>query len=728
MCCLLRRKNQGCFVVPSNSQKIKFIKGVVLSGFLLSGEYVLAQDDDMGAVNLNKVMIHGAGSDEQIEQSGFEVDVIEVGEYKNFSADINQIISSSPGVIIRESGGLGSSFKLSLNGLSENQIRYFIDGIPMESFGSALSLNNFPANLIRRIELYKGVAPISLGADALGGAISLTTPDLTEELFDVSYSLGSFNTHKTALFTQASNDQGHFLRISSFLNHSDNDYWMDDVVNTDEFGNVLGTKRAKRFHDQYTSGMFNLKTGIAGTKLADELSVSATYAENNNNYQHPDKSANELFGDYHTRNNTKLVSVIYKKIFDGMKVTAYALGGEITETTYDTSSKEYDWNGDYTNSSDVNEGEFDTKSIFERKDKVTRGSLSGDYSINEVSNLSANISTNYLKRSGSDEVNKANVHFAAPNWEKKAVLGVSYGLKPLDSIFSGTMFAKQYWYEGQISADLYDDLEENVIVEKGVDMSATGFGFTSRYLVLDNAQLKLSFERAYRLPEADEILGSGTFIYPNPELQKEKSDNLNLGFLVSSGVDGWYIKSDTNIFYRKAEDFISYVARQVVRGSYENTDSVKVQGLETSFSLLFNEKYSVVFNGTYQDMTDQTKFNETGQKNSGLGERMPNEPYLFGNIKAGFVFNTPAYDRVSTSWTINYVKEYFLYRQDLGDPDTKNTIPSQTTHDFNADYSFGTGKYNVSFTASNIFDTAAFDNFSIQKPGRAYYLKFRYFN
>jgi len=728
MCCLLRRKNQGCFVVPSNSQKIKFIKGVVLSGFLLSGEYVLAQDDDMGAVNLNKIMIHGAGSDDQIEQSGFEVDVIEVGEYKNFSADVNQIISSSPGVIIRESGGLGSSFKLSLNGLSENQIRYFIDGIPMESFGSALSLNNFPANLIRRIELYKGVAPISLGADALGGAISLTTPDLTEELFDVSYSLGSFNTHKTALFTQASNDQGHFLRISSFLNHSDNDYWMDDVVNTDEFGNVLGTKRAKRFHDQYTSGMFNLKTGIAGTKLADELSVSVTYAENNNNYQHPDKSANELFGDYHTRNNTKLVSVIYKKIFDGMKVTAYALGGEIIETTYDTSSKEYDWNGDYTNSSDVNEGEFDTKSIFERKDKVTRGSLSGDYSINEISNLSANISTNYLKRSGSDEVNKANVHFTAPNWEKKAVLGLSYGLKPLDSIFSGTMFTKQYWYEGQISADLYDDLEENVIVEKGVDMSATGFGFTSRYLVLDNAQLKLSFERAYRLPEADEILGSGTFIYPNPELQKEKSDNLNLGFLVSSGVDGWYVKSDTNIFYRKAEDFISYVARQVVRGSYENTDSVKVQGLETSFSLLFNEKYSVVFNGTYQDMTDQTKFNETGQENSGFGERMPNEPYLFGNIKAGFVFNTPAYDRVSTSWTINYVKEYFLYRQDLGDPDTKNTIPSQTTHDFNADYSFGTGKYNVSFTASNIFDTAAFDNFSIQKPGRAYYLKFRYFN
>lgn len=49
----------------------------------------------------------------------------------------------------------------------------FIDSIPIKNFVSALSLNDFPVNLIKNIKVCKGVVPTSLRADALGGAINI---------------------------------------------------------------------------------------------------------------------------------------------------------------------------------------------------------------------------------------------------------------------------------------------------------------------------------------------------------------------------------------------------------------------------------------------------------------------------------------------------------------------------------------------------------------------------
>lgn len=45
----------------------------------------------------------------------------------------------------------------------------------MNYFGSSLSLNNFFANLIDQIEVYKGDVPIHLSSDALRGAIKAVT-------------------------------------------------------------------------------------------------------------------------------------------------------------------------------------------------------------------------------------------------------------------------------------------------------------------------------------------------------------------------------------------------------------------------------------------------------------------------------------------------------------------------------------------------------------------------
>ena len=73
------------------------------------------------------------------------------------------------------------------------------------SLGSATNIATviiqYP-HLVEQIEVYKGVVPISLGADALGGAINVITPALDQDLLDISYTYGSFNTQTASVFAQ----------------------------------------------------------------------------------------------------------------------------------------------------------------------------------------------------------------------------------------------------------------------------------------------------------------------------------------------------------------------------------------------------------------------------------------------------------------------------------------------------------------------------------------------
>ena len=115
----------------------------------------------------------------------------------NSTLDLSHALDRISGVRIRETGGVGSNSTFSLNGFSGRQVRFFIDGVPMENFGTSFQINNIPINLAERIEVYKGVVPISFGADALGGAVNIVTTKRAGRYIDASYSYGSFNTHKS---------------------------------------------------------------------------------------------------------------------------------------------------------------------------------------------------------------------------------------------------------------------------------------------------------------------------------------------------------------------------------------------------------------------------------------------------------------------------------------------------------------------------------------------------
>src|SRR5690606_21573166 len=114
---------------------------------------------------------------EQLKTSGFTVNAVDLTPFRNLNTDLNAVLAHTPGVKVRQSAGMGSSSEFSVNGMSGKQVLYFLDGVPLDVYGSAMTLADIPANLAERVEVYKGVVPVSLGSDVLGGAVNIVTGD-----------------------------------------------------------------------------------------------------------------------------------------------------------------------------------------------------------------------------------------------------------------------------------------------------------------------------------------------------------------------------------------------------------------------------------------------------------------------------------------------------------------------------------------------------------------------
>lgn len=676
--------------------------------------------------DLSEVVVSGKHVATQLEESGFSVYLVNTESARNLNTDINQVLKQTPGIHIRETGGLGSGFKVSLNGLSGNQLRYFLDGVPMENFGSALTLNNFPVNLVESVEVYKGVVPVNLGADALGGAINIRTVNKMANFLDAAYAFGSFNTHRLSLngrYTHAS--KGFYLNGLAYFNHSDNDYRMKSVPVYDlELGNKIGDLSVRRFHDRYRSGMFTLTAGLHNRKFADIWSASISNAANHKQYQHPDNNILRVFGGFAAKNHSLLSSTNYEKQFGPVVLRTYAVAGRVVQTVADTSSRKYNWAGDYIDRPvDDPKGELALRrSLFEMKDIIAKGRVGLGYRPQSGHHIEFNGVHDFLWRRGQDLVDEFNYSFRSPNQLHKTILALAYTFSNRNESLELTAFAKQYVYGGKISAT---DAAGNESTSR-LAFANTGYGVAVAYKVNGAFLVKASWEKTYRLPEAHEILGDGIYVDPNQDLLPESSHNVNAGFRLYRRWDTWSLQSEANAYYRRSQDFIRFNPLGPF-GQYENLRSVSTLGMEASLGVGFREWVSFDFSLTFQSLTDRNELDE-GLPNINYKSRIPNVPSLFGQVQVG-VFplqNFPEH-QFGLRWGLRFVDEYFLIWENLGNPGGKHTIPAQLVQDASVEYGFHDGTYNISLAVENLFDQTIFDNYNIQKPGRSFSVKVRYF-
>jgi outer membrane cobalamin receptor len=418
----------------------------VLAGalFVLNGtaqDTVKRSNAELKAVQVRAV---SAGS---LQQSTRAITVIDARKYYNRPATALALINQSPGVRIRQDGGLGSKADLSINGISGRQVKFFIDGIPADLLGAGNRINIFPVNAIDRIEIYKGVVPIELGSDALGGAVNIVTRHDLSNYLDASYSIGSFHTHKAALNIHRRINNHFFVQAGSFLNASRNNYRIMAGV-PDAMGNPL-QKKVRRFHDGYRDRQLHTEMGVVKTSWADLFSVHASWYAMDKDVQN-NLIMTEPYGAVIRDERTLNTGIRYNKqaLLPRLNVSFFANAGQVKEHFIDTSYNAWTWDGKVYERR-IAYGEISssrTNLLFNTKNRVGRALF--DYVIDSSNTVSFSITGSWFARTGEDSIAEkyyGHDYYGHRVKMQKNTAGLAWQRRVTNELTSVTAI-KYFWY------------------------------------------------------------------------------------------------------------------------------------------------------------------------------------------------------------------------------------------------------------------------------------------
>lgn len=682
------------------------------------------------ASDLNNIEIVTKGALRKAREQAYAVTVIKTEDLYNTGSNLNEVLNSTAGVRVRQDGGLGSSFSFSLNGFSGKQVKFFLDGIPMDNFGSSLTLNNFPINLAENIEIYKGVIPITLGSDALGGAVNIVTRKDANYL-DASYGYGSFNTHKTNInYAFTSPKTGFTTRAKVFHNYSDNNFKVKVAPIDLQTNQRLPIQYVKRFHDKYQSATANLEMGVVNKPYADKLIVGLIASKNDKEIQ-TGVIMDQVFGA-RTTNSTSLIPTLkyYKKdIFtDGLDIKLNVAYNTSKNKFIDTTKVKYNWLKDKINTTSAEA----YRSQLENKESETIVTSNIAYELTKQHQISVNYQFSNFNRESKDIENPNNISLKFPQGLQKQTYGLAYQAKFKQ--FNGTLFSKYY----HLKANTFKQVLGSTNIESlEIALNNFGHGVAMSYFLGSKIQIKTSFERTFRLPEVTDLLGDGLFIRRNIDLKPENSLNFNLGLSYEKNLNNLNkLKVDVNYLLRKSENFIrlDQSQSQPVDRQFVNIGKVNTTGYEINLEYDWKKRLHISSNITYQNIIDKQQFlsstNLSGTSTSpnfNYNFRVPNIPYLYGNLNLNYnISKINLKNKFQIGYSLNYVKEYFFTPNQLG-ANNQDNIPTQLSHNALISYAIDNGKFNISFEVDNITNEDLFDNYLLQKPGRSLFINFRYF-
>lgn len=682
------------------------------------------------ATELDEVVVVSNGVT-RLKRSAFNAVALDTKALQNSTQNLSEALAQAPGMKIRESGGVGSDMQLMMDGFTGKHIKIFIDGVPQEGVGSSFGLNNIPVNYAERIEVYKGVVPVGFGTDAIGGVINIITKKNWNKWFlDASYSYGSFNTHKSYVNFGQTFRSGLTYEINVFQNYSDNNYYVDTPVKDFTTGAINKKKieHVKRFHDTYHNEAVIGKIGFVDKKWADRLMFGFTYSHMYKDIQTGVRQE-VVFGGKYRKGYSIMPSLDYRKrdfFVRGLDVVLTANYNKNMTNNVDTSSYEYNWRGEMRPLRMPGEQSYQNT----RSDNNNwNGTLTANYRIGKAHTFTFNHVINAFRRSNQSLLNEDSEANAIPKETRKNISGLSYRLMPTEH-WNLSVFGK--YYNQFIAGPVATSSAQDDYIRTTNSVSAMGYGAAGTYFILKSLQAKLSYEKAYRLPTNEEMFGDEDLETGDISLRPENSDNVNLNLSYNETFGKHSVYVEGGLIYRNTKDYIQRNISDLSGGkygaTYVNHGRVETKGYNISVRYGFANWVSVGGNFTQMNVRDNVKTVTSGTNQESLtyGARMPNLPYQFANSDVTFYWRNlwKKGNTLSVTYDNLYMHSFPLYSEAVGS-ESEFVVPTQFSHNLTLSYGIQNGRYNISFECRNLTNEKLYDNFSLQKAGRAFYGKVR---
>lgn len=682
------------------------------------------------ATQLAEVIVVG-NTLSKVKNSALNATAVDTRELVNTTKTLSEALSKAPGMKIRESGGVGSEMAVTMDGFSGKHVKVFIDGVPQEGVGSSFGINNIPVNFADRIEVYRGVVPVGFGSDAIGGVINIVTPKRQRRWFlDASYSYGSFNTHKTYVNFGQTLSNGLKYEINAFQNYSDNDYWIDAPVEDFATGGINKNKleHVRRFNDTYHNEAIIARVGFVNKPWADRLMAGFTYSHM---YKEMQTGVRQeiVYGQKHRHGHSLIGSLEYGKrnIFtSGLDVAVTANYNRNITVNVDTASVKYNWRGETDKLNSPGEQSYQNSRANNNNWSAT---FTTNYRLNENHLFTVNDVFNSFNRSNDDLLASTVSTDEIGKITSKNIVGLSYRYMP-NTKFNLTAFGKQY--HQYVSGPVALSAAQDNYVKSSRSVDAFGYGAAGTWFMPFGFQMKASYEKAYRLPTIEEMFGDEDLEVGDMSLKPETSHNVNLNLSYNATFGNNIIYVEAGFIYRDTRDYIQRNILALSGGksaaTYVNYGKVDTKGFSISARYNFSKWLSLGGNFTQMNVRDNMK-TAMGSTvaNVAYRERMPNLPYMFADSDINFYWHGLGAKRnvLTVTYDNQYTHKFCYYASNIGSNNNDYMVPNQFSHNLTISYGIKNGRYNLSFECRNFTNERLYDNFSLQKAGRAFYGKVR---
>lgn len=693
----------------TKEQKVEVNSGTITVSFRL----------EEASTSLNEVVVSAKSQEQMKREQPTSVTIMDMKQLEGRSLSFNDILNQASGVKVLQKGGLGTSSRMFVQGLDGKGIGIFVNGIPMGSSDEYQS-SAIPTDMIKDIEIYKGVIPANLGGDGLSGAINIITKDFYHDHLEASYEIASLNTHRiNVMGKKYIKDSGISLDANAFFDYSDNNYlfkspYVDSIIRCD--------------HNAYRN--FGAHVGVSFTKQwFDMMSFYFGYDNTYKELQGGMVVIQSKIGHTHKKNRNFLTTQTFSKtMVDGkIKVDLSSMVEYSIENIIDTSSIRYNWDG--TTEKRVIPGEWGSfpNNSDDRYWNI-RELLNVKYIINDIHSINWNTSFKFDQKDPSDPLNDEYSAYSATMYASKLqalVSGLSYGVDLFDSRLKNELSGKYFYHHSEVLPTNEGVITNELTTTKNTS-SSFGCSEALAWNIYKELTFKASVSKAVRIPVSYEIFGDGMMIVPSPNIIPEKSFNVNVGVNWLVNQKGYpNLRLDVNAFYMNVKDMIRLFATESMKMSYINLDNARILGIEGEINADFTSWLGANINFTYQDSRDNTQEAVGGGPNWHYDYRIPNMPYCFGfasidlhkndllckNSYSTFFAEVDYTHAFSYSWAMN--------------SNSSLMIPEKWNVNIGIRQSF-LDCYHISFEVHNLLDNELWSEFRYPLPGRSFHVKLRY--
>ena len=672
---------------------------------------------------LSDVIVLGKSKAQRHREVPSAITIIDSQELKYKTATLNEILDNAAGIKVAQQGGLGNASRIIIQGMDGKRIGIFINGMPMGN-SDEFQFSSIPIDMVDEVEIYKGIIPAWLGGDGLGGAVNIRLKDFKKNHLEMAFEAASYNTYIGSLqLKHYLGKTSTALHAGATMNYAKNNYSFSSPF---ELGRII-----HRDHDAYTHGGFNV--GISSQQWwfdQFDLTLSADYYRKEiqgglmnvqNNIQHA-----------FTRTRSASTSLSLEKSFLKGKLTAqfHSIVGFSLVNQVDTSHYCYDFIGN----------RFPSGSGRGEIGAVPNDSHDRHTTVRELLNLTYKIGNNQLVtwttnyrygcKMPKDELADSYSRLPTSGYPSRLhsiVSGLTHELKLYGGKFTNELGIKLFNHHSEVLP-----FAEAIMLQDKLKAStnhSTMAGWSEAmalHLLPNNAlTLKASVQSTVRMPIAEELFGDGVLLLPSEKLRPERSFNINAGAIwIINAMRYPQVRIGINSFYMSAKDMIKLMYSSM-NMAYDNIGKVRVMGIDMEMESKLNRWLDLQGNITWQDARDMRKEAVGGGENFHYRYRIPNMPYLFGNVgvrlhKDGLLSKSSSSAFAST---FAFTKA-FSYNWEASKHNTM-LIPARYCWDVAVHHSFNK-RCQLSFEIRNILNRENWAEFRYPMERRTFHLKMKY--